>query len=146
MSSADLLLGREPLDTTIPTARRRKATKPKVSEALVVNAIRSRLALYGCLVQVNPNEARSAVVGRASKIRGTISGFPDLTIISPDGLVAFLEVKAPGAKPTNAKAKEHWARQAEVRATLARMGQTVALVRDQDEACAVLRGAGWAIR
>jgi hypothetical protein len=139
----DLHLGREPLDTAIPRGRRAKRVKaPQPSETQVVNAIRNRLALYGCLCQVNPNEAKSRN-GEGRKILGTILGFPDLTVIAPDGRVAFFEVKAPGAKPSGEKGRAHWARQAETRATLARMGHLAALVRSQDEAVDTLRAAGW---
>jgi len=142
----DLLMGDEPIETEIPSRRRpKKRVAPKVSEGMVVNAIKGRLALYGCLVQANPNEARSAAVGRGIRIRNTILGFPDLTVIGPDGRTAYLEVKAPGAKPKNERDKAHWQRQADTRATLARMGHVTALVRDQDEACAVLREAGWRV-
>jgi len=146
MSNVALLLGDEPLDTAIPSRRRApKRRTLKVSEGTVVNAIKSRLALYGCLVQANPNEARSAAAGRGMKIRNTILGFPDLTVIGPDGRTAYLEVKAPGAKPKNEHDRAHWQRQADTRATLARMGHVTAMVRDQDEACAVLRAAGWRV-
>lgn len=139
---ASALLGDE--DDVILTPRRKRSTRaPQPSEAQVENSIRSRLAFYGCLCQKNPNEARSAAAGRALHIRGTILGFPDLTVIVPGGRTAYLEVKAPGAKPRNAKQRAHWARQAEARATLARMGHVVALVTSQDEAVAVLRAAGW---
>jgi hypothetical protein len=139
----DLHLGREPIDTAMP--RKRPAKAPQPSETQVVNAIRNRLALHGIICQANPNEARSAAAGRGLKIRGTILGFPDLTVMSGDGRTAFLEVKAPGARPRNAKATAHWQRQAETRATLARMGHLTGLVRDQDEAVELLRQAGWRV-
>jgi hypothetical protein len=141
MTTADLLLGREPIDTAMPRKRQRASKAPKPSETAVVNAIRNRLALYGCVCQVNPNEAKSRG-GQGRKILGTISGFPDLTVVAPNGRVAFLEVKAPGAKPSGDKGRAHWDRQAETRATLARMGHVTALVRCQDEATQVLRNAG----
>jgi hypothetical protein len=120
--------------------------QPKVSEQQVVDAIRSRLVLFGVLCQPNPNEARSAAAGRAVKIRGTIAGFPDLTVISSDGRTAYFEVKTPTAKPRNAKDAAHWQRQAETQAMLRRMGHDVAVVRSQDEAVQVLQAWGWPVR
>jgi hypothetical protein len=136
-ATARLLMGDEP-----PARKPRKARAPRPSEAAVVIAIKARLALYGCLVLANPNEAGSAARGGGWHIRNTMLGFPDLTIIGPCGRTAFLEVKAPGAKPKPSNLA-HWQRQAEVRETLARMGHVTGLVRSQDEACDLLRGAGW---
>jgi len=128
-------------------ARNPKAPrKPKVSEQQVVDAIRSRLVLSGVICQVNSNEARSAAFKRAVKIRGTIGGFPDLTVISSDGRTAYLEVKTPTAKPRNAKDAAHWQRQAETQAMLRRMGHDVAVVRSQDEAVLLLQEWGWNVR
>jgi hypothetical protein len=120
--------------------------QPKVSEQQVVDAIRSRLVLSGVICQVNSNEARSAAFKRAVKIRGTIAGFPDLTVISSDGRTAYFEVKTPTAKPRNAKDAAHWQRQAETQAMLRRMGHDVAVVRSQDEAVQVLQAWGWPVR
>jgi hypothetical protein len=139
-----LFMGEEPLEPA-PRPKRKRAS-PKVTETAIVNAIRARLILSGIVCQANPNEARSAALGAARHIRGTILGFPDLTCIGPAGRVAFLEVKRPGAKPSGAKAKAHWGRQEATRAMLARMGHLTALVRCQDEAAAVLRAAGWPVQ
>ena len=87
-----------------------------------------------------------AALGRARKIRGTISGFPDLTVISSDGRTGFLEVKTPNAKPRNAKDAAHWKRQAETQEMLCRMGHNVAVVRSQDEAVATLQSWGWDVK
>lgn len=145
MSNADLLLGREPFETRVPRKRQRASRAPAPTEKQIANAIKNRLALYGCLVQANPNEERSRSAGRARKIENTILGFPDLTVIGPDGRVAFLELKRLGAKPSNDKARAHWARQEAFRDTLRRMGHTAELVHSQDEACDVLRAAGWPV-
>ena len=135
----------EALSEASKPARKAPSRKPRAltpTEAAIVSAIKSRLALYGCVVQANPNEARSAAKGYGSKIANTILGFPDLTIIGPNGRVAFLEVKRPGAKPSKGT-QAHWDRQANVRDMLARKGHVTALVRSQDDAVAVLQGAGW---
>ena len=119
---------------------------PKPSEKQVETAIRNRLFLSGVLCQKNPNEARSAAAGRALKIRGSISGFPDLTVISSDGRVGFLEVKTPNAKPRNEKDRLHWQRQADIQDLLRRMKQNVAVVRSQDEAVEALQAWGWTVK
>ncbi len=124
-----------------------KRAAPPPSETQVENSIRSRLQLHGCLVQKNPNEAMSKLTartkGRGTKIAGTIKGFPDLTVIGPEGRVAFLEVKKPGARPRDDRQKEHWATQDEIRETLIRKGHVAAQVRSQDEAVEFLRAQGW---
>ena len=124
--------------------RKRKAPEP--SEKQIETAIGNRLFLSGVLCQKNPNEARSAAAGRALKIRGSISGFPDLTVISSDGRVGFLEVKTPNAKPRNEKDRLHWQRQADIQNALCRMKQNVAVVRSQDEAVEALKAWGWPVK
>ncbi len=121
----------------------RKPKAPQPSETQVESSIRNSFFLYGIICPPNRNEARSAAVGRSIKIKGTISGFPDLTVISSDGRVGFMEVKTPNAKPRNAKDVLHWQRQAETQAMLTRMGHSVAVVRSVDEALAALREWGW---
>ena len=133
------------LEIALPKRKaQRKAPEPR--EQQVVDAIKNRLFLCGVLCQPNPNEARSAALGRARKIRGTISGFPDLTVISSDGCTGFLEVKTPKAKPRNAKDAAHWKRQAETQEILCRMGHNVAVVRSQDEAVETLQAWGWDVK
>jgi len=109
-------------------APKRKAPRkaPQPSEKQVETAIINRLMFYG-----------------VSKILGTISGFPDLTVISSDGRTAYMEVKTPKAKPRNAKDAAHWRRQADILASLRRMGHKAEIVRSQDEAVALLQEWGW---
>lgn len=141
-ANGDLLVGREALKAAKP--RKRRAVKaPQPSEGQVVTSIINALKLYGCTCQVNPNEAMSRMAGRGMKILHTILGFPDLTVMSRDGRTAYLEVKAPGAKPRNAKDVLHWQRQADCRDMLTRMGHVAAQVRSIDDARDVLRAAGW---
>jgi len=131
--------------TVMTAAPKRKAPRkaPQPSEKQVETAIINRLMFYGVLCQPNRNEARSAAVGRSAKILGTISGFPDLTVISSDGRTAYMEVKTPKAKPRNAKDAAHWRRQADILASLRRMGHKAEIVRSQDEAVALLQEWGW---
>jgi hypothetical protein len=126
--------------------RKRKPKAPQPSEQQVESSIRNSFFLYGIICPPNRNEARSAAVGRSIKIKGTISGFPDLTVISSDGRVGFMEVKTPIAKPRNAKDVLHWQRQAETQAMLSRMGHDVAVVRSQDDAVLMLQEWGWNVR
>lgn len=127
-------------------APKRKAKPAQPTEEQVETAIINRLIFYGVVCQPNRNEARSAAVGRSVKIRGTISGFPDLTVISSDGRTAYMEVKTPKAKPRNAKDAAHWQRQAETQEMLRRMGHNVAVVRSQDEAVEILKHWGWPVK
>lgn len=131
---------------TAPPKRKARPKTPKVSEKQVQDAIRNRLFLCGVLCQINPNEARSAAFRRALKIGGTVSGFPDLTVMSSDGRVGFLEVKTPNAKPRNEKDRLHWQRQADIQNVLRRMKQNVAVVRSQDEAVETLQAWGWPVK
>jgi hypothetical protein len=132
-ANAALLMGDEQIISSLPRA----------TEDEVVTSIVARLQMHGCIVQANPNEARSSAAGRGMKIKHTHLGFPDLTVIGPGGRVAFLEAKAPGVRPNNAKKRAHVERQGAVRAAIAGLGHTTGVVSGQDEAVALLRAAGW---
>lgn len=139
MSSADLLLGREPIATAIPRKRQRAGKAP--TEAQVQNSIRHALVMWGCYVQVISNEARAAGAQRGAVIRGAVSGHPDLLVLGPHGRSAHLEVKAPGWRPS--KSAAHHARQAETRERIARLGHVTGIVTSIDETRELLRAAGW---
>lgn len=110
--------------------------KREAPERAVQIAIINRLALYGVECWSIPNEARRSIVaGRMMKAAGLTPGAPDLICIGPEGRVAFLEVKAPKGVVSE--------RQADVHERLRRKGHVVAVVRSQDDAYAVLEGAGW---
>lgn len=144
-ATAALLLGDELLDTKLPRKPQKRRT-PEPSEAQIVSSIRSRLFIAGIMSQVNANEAMSKAFGRALRIKGTVSGFPDLSVIGPGGRVAWFEVKRPSWRPRlNAKDAEHWARQEACHQRLRALGHLVAVVRSQDQAVQVLREAGWPI-
>ncbi|CAB4155746.1 VRR-NUC domain containing protein [uncultured Caudovirales phage] len=108
-------------------------------EAAIQRAIIARLRMSGIVCHHSPNAAKRSVNGgRRVKQDGMITGWPDLTVVGPEGLVAFLEVKAPGGKLSPA--------QAEIGMMLMRMGQVWAEVRSQDEAVATLQQWGWDVK
>jgi hypothetical protein len=59
-----------------------------VTETGLTKKIRTALERRGCKVYKYHGGAFSAV------------GFPDLIVIRPDGITAFVEIKLPGKKPT----------------------------------------------
>jgi hypothetical protein len=108
-------------------------------ERAIQIAIKRRLALSGVVCHHSPNAARrSAISGARLKQEGMITGWPDLTLVGPDKRVAFLEVKAPKGRTSDA--------QDECIAMLLRMGHDVAVVRSQDEAVVKLQEWGWPVR
>ena len=108
-------------------------------EAAIQRAIIARLKLSGIVCHHSPNAAKRSVIGgRRIKADGMITGWPDLTVVGPEGLVGFLEVKAPGGKLSQA--------QGEIGDMLGRMGHTWAVVRSQDEAVEILQQWGWDVK
>ena len=108
-------------------------------EAAIQRAIIARLRMSGIVCHHSPNAAKRSVIGgRRIKADGMITGWPDLTVVGREGLVAFLEVKAPGGKLSPA--------QSEIGDMLTRMGHTWAVVRSQDEAVATLQAWGWDVK
>ena len=117
-------------------ARPKRKAQP---EAAIQRAIIARLRMSGIVCYHSQNAAKRSVNGgRRVKQDGMITGWPDLTVVGREGLVAFLEVKAPGGKLSPA--------QSEIGDMLARMGQNVAVVRSQDEAVAALKEWGWDVK
>jgi len=108
-------------------------------EAAIQRAIIARLRISGIVCHHSPNAAKRSVIGgRRIKADGMITGWPDLTVVGPEGLVAFLEVKGPGGKLSCA--------QGDIGVMLGRMGHTWAVVRSQDEAVATLQAWGWDVK
>ena len=108
-------------------------------EAAIQRAIIARLKLSGIVCHHSPNAAKRTVIGgRRIKQDGMITGWPDLTVVGREGLVAFLEVKTPRGKLSDA--------QTEIGQMLDYMGHTWAIVRSQDEAVAVLQQWGWPVK
>ena len=121
---------------TVMTAAPKRKAQP---EAAIQRAIIARLRMSGIVCHHSPNAAKRSVIGgRRIKADGMITGWPDLTVVGPEGLVAFLEVKAPGGKLSPA--------QSEIGDMLTRMGHTWAVVRSQDEAVATLQSWGWDVK
>lgn len=118
------------------TATPKRKAQP---EAAIQRAIIARLKLSGIVCHHSPNAAKRTVIGgRRIKQDGMITGWPDLTVVGREGLVAFLEVKAPGGRLSPA--------QADIRAMLFRMGHTYALVYSQDDAVTALQEWGWDVK
>lgn len=108
-------------------------------EAVIQRAIIARLKLSGIVCHHSPNAARRSVnAGRRIKADGMITGWPDLIVVGPEGLVAFLEVKTPRGKLSEA--------QREIGMALCRMGHTWQVVRSQDEAVTWLQAWGWDVK
>jgi len=118
------------------TAAPKRKAQP---EAAIQRAIIARLKLSGIVCHHSPNAAKRSVIGgRRIKADGMIAGWPDLTVVGREGLVAFLEVKAPGSKLSPA--------QGEIGMMLIHMGHTWAEVRSQGEAVAALKKWGWDVK
>jgi hypothetical protein len=110
-----------------------------MSERAIQIAIIARLRLSGIVCHHSPNAAKRSVNGgRRVKEDGMITGWPDLTVVGPEGLVAFLEVKGPKGKLSPA--------QNEIAAMLTRMGQLWAVVYSQDDAVQYLQDWGWPVK
>lgn len=120
----------------IAAPRRKRRAHP---EASIQRAIIMRLKLAGIVCHHSPNAAKRTVIGgRRIKADGMITGWPDLTVVGPEGLVAFLEVKAPGGKLSPA--------QREIGEMLCRMGHAWQVVHSQDETVAWLQAWGWDVK
>ena len=118
------------------TAAPKRKAQP---EAAIQRAIIARLRLSGIVCHHSPNAAKRTVIGgRRIKQDGMITGWPDLTVVGREGLVAFLEVKAPGGKLSDA--------QAEIGIMLGRMGHTWGIAFSQDEAVELLQHWGWDVK
>lgn len=115
------------------------ARPPRASERAVQISIRHRLMLSGVVCLHIPNEGRRTVTaGRRLKQEGMLRGACDLICIGDAGRVAWLEVKSATGRVSDAQSDHH--------DMLRRKGHVVAVVRDQDEAVAALRAAGWTVR
>ena len=118
------------------TAAPKRKAQP---EAAIQRAIIARLRLSGIVCHHSPNAAkRSVISGRRVKQDGMITGWPDLTVVGPEGLVAFLEVKAPKGRLSGA--------QDEIGKMLRHMGHIWTVVHSQDEAVAWLQAWGWDVK
>ena len=108
-------------------------------EAAIQRAIIARLKLSGIVCHHSPNAGKRSVIGgKRIKADGMITGWPDLTVVGPEGLVGFLEVKAPGGKLSEA--------QKEIARMLTDMGHTWAVVMSQDAAVEILKHWGWDLK
>lgn len=104
-------------------------------------ALRKRLYYAAPEIQVVavPNAGRRTQwEAMRAKKEGLAKGFPDLIVLAPGGLVAFVEMKAMKGRVT-----EH---QHEWIERLTRYGFRAAVCRSADAAIAFLRDCGFAIR
>ena len=114
--------------------KKKKGTKIETRiQRLIVNAIQMkglwvvRVAGQGT-VQMT---ARGAGVLKKSEM----AGFPDLLVLGPEGLTAWLEVKAPRGRLSPLQKARH--------ARLSALSHVVAVVRSADEALRVLDANGF---
>ena len=118
------------------TAAPKRKAQP---EAAIQRAIIARLRMSGIVCHHSPNAAKRSVIGgRRIKADGMITGWPDLTVVGPEGLVAFLEVKGPKGRVSDA--------QREIGTMLRHMGHIWTPVYSQDEAVEWLRAWGWDVK
>ena len=117
-----------------PPGKKKKGTKIETRiQRLIVNAIQMknlwvvRVAGQGT-VQMT---ARGAGVLKKSEM----AGFPDLLVLGPEGLTAWLEVKAPKGRLSPIQKSRHTRMQT--------LGHVVAVVRSADEALRVLELNGF---
>jgi hypothetical protein len=100
------------------------------------------LRMHGCLVSATINEQRAASddpnqrarYGNARKRIGAETGFPDLTVLTPFGQVALVELKAAKGRLSQA--------QIDVHAWLHSHGHVVIVARSIEELAAGLAAAG----
>jgi len=113
---------------------------PPPLEIEIVQSFRERMFYAAPTVSVVavPNAAkRSQWAARQAKKEGLATGFPDVLVLGPGALIAMIEFKREGAKPSD--------NQAEWLERLDRWGFPVTVARSADEAMAFLRGAGFPI-
>jgi hypothetical protein len=122
--------------TTWP-AIRRKARIAQVSaasehaiQAAIIEYLRAVLPRTYRAVAV-ANSPRSAIAGAKEKARGMAKGFPDMILIGPDGVCAFMEVKRPGGRLSP--------EQAEWGEWIVNGGGEYAVVRSVDDVAACLK-------
>jgi hypothetical protein len=124
------------IDSVLEASKPKKARKPKASESAIQQAIKQRLIFHGIVAVHVPNAGRRSVIsGFKLKQEGMMPGFPDLICLGDAGRIGFLEVKTDTGRLSEAQERCH--------DMLRRKGHLVAVVRSQDDAVAVLQGAGW---
>ncbi len=117
-------------------ARKSKAKLPRASERSIQIAIKNHLIFHGIVCVHVPNAGKRSVMGgRVAKAEGLHPGFPDLILLRAGGRVGFLEVKAADGRLSPAQVDCH--------EMLRRQGQSLAVVRSQDEALAAVKAWGW---
>jgi hypothetical protein len=118
-------------------------TKPAIPTELQEQQLLRKWLYYAApeikLVAV-PNAARRTLWEiRQAKKEGLATGFPDMLVMAPGGLIAFIELKRTRGGDVSDN-------QAEWIERLNRYGFRAAVCRGADEAVAFLRDCGFAIR
>lgn len=109
-----------------------------MSELAIQVGLRKRLRHIApaiCLIAIPNGAKRGQRALNQAMLEGMKIGFPDLLVLSNEGHVAFIEVKAEKGKPTQ--------RQLDWHAALRRWGFAVAVIRSADEGEAFLRERGF---
>lgn len=111
---------------------KRRATPERDQQRAVVAWLRKA----GCIVAASVNEAPADASDPDKRARfyasraraGVQRGWPDLTVVTPRGQVVWIEMKAPGGKPTATQAELHAAMRA--RGCIVIVGRDVWSVQD----------------
>ncbi len=136
---------REPGAPKMPKLAKRGTPERDAQRAVV-----AWLRKAGCIVQATFTEqaarekdpAKRARFGAARKASGATTGFPDLTGISPDGRVFFIEMKS--AKGATSDAQDRVIDQLRARGQIVVIGRDIWSVQDALAAAGiVLTRTGW---
>jgi hypothetical protein len=100
-------------------------------QAAIVQAL--RLQFPRAIVAAVPNGgSRNVIEAARMKATGTLAGMPDLVVALPNGVTAWLEVKAKKGRISD--------KQEQLLESLHQLGHHVEIVRDVDDALTFVRG------
>ena len=119
---------------SLPKAGQKKRKNP---ESLIQREITQALQLRGLWVVrvAGQGTIQMGKGGLGFLKKSEMAGFPDLLILGPEGLTAWLEVKAPQGRLSPLQRARHERMEA--------LSHVVAVVRSPDEAINVLDANGW---
>lgn len=123
----------EMLDSMPAKGAKKRKNPETLLQKEIVTALRSlhlwvvRVPGQGTMQHVGP--------GRAVLKASEMAGFPDLLVLGPEGLTAWLEVKTPTGRLSPGQKARH--------DRLATLSHTVAVVRSAEQAVSVLQDNGW---
>lgn len=117
-----------------PPGKKKKGTKIETRiQRLIVNAIQMK-NLWVVRV-AGQGTVQMTAAGSGVLKKSEMAGFPDLLVLGPEGLTAWLEVKAPMGRLSPIQKSRHTRMQT--------LGHVVAVVRSADEALRVLELNGF---